>query len=102
MLVFAFIQKKGVCGTAFNEMKTIIVSDVNKFPGHIVSDARSQSEIVIPLIKDKQVIGVLDKDAPIKNRFEQKDKLLLESFITILHSSLKIKKLKTVILPGFS
>lgn len=75
---------RGVCGTAFQEKETIIVSDVNQFPGHIVCDARSQSEIVVPLIKNGQAIGVLDVDAPIKNRFNKDDQQLLEAFVTIL------------------
>ena len=75
---------KGVCGTAFERKKTIIVSDVNEFPGHIVCDAASQSEIVVPLIKDGKVIGVLDVDAPIKDRFGDDDKELLEAFVDVL------------------
>lgn len=75
---------RGVCGTAFQEKETIIVPDVNQFPGHIVCDARSESEIVIPLIKDGKAIGVLDVDAPIKNRFDLGDKNLLEAFVSIL------------------
>ena len=75
---------KGVCGTAFERKKTIIVSDVNEFPGHIVCDAASQSEIVVPLIKDGKVIGVLDVDAPIKNRFGDDEKELLEAFVEVL------------------
>lgn len=81
---------KGVCGTAFEKQKTIIVPDVDQFPGHIVCDSLSQSEIVIPLIKDEQVIGVLDLDAPIKDRFGKEDQDLLEEFVQILlkHSAL--------------
>lgn len=75
---------KGVCGTAFERKKTIIVSDVNEFPGHIVCDAASQSEIVVPLIKDGKVIGVLDVDAPIKDRFGEDEKELLEAFVDVL------------------
>ena len=75
---------KGVCGTAFERKETIIVSDVNEFPGHIVCDAASQSEIVVPLIKDGKVIGVLDVDAPIKNRFGDDEKELLEAFVEVL------------------
>ncbi len=75
---------KGVCGTAFEKEETIIVPDVNEFPGHIVCDAASQSEIVVPLIKDGQAIGVLDVDAPIKNRFGKDEKELLEEFVEIL------------------
>lgn len=75
---------KGVCGTAFERQETIIVPDVNEFPGHIVCDAASQSEIVVPLIKDGQAIGVLDVDAPIKNRFGDEEKELLEAFVEVL------------------
>lgn len=74
---------KGVCGTAFEQGKTIVVPDVNKFPGHIVCDSASQSEIVVPLIKDGKTIGVLDVDAPIKNRFGTAEKELLEAFIEV-------------------
>lgn len=77
---------KGVCGTAFAKEETIIVPDVNAFPGHIVCDVASQSEIVIPLIKDGQAIGVLDVDAPIKNRFDEEDQAFLEAFVEILLS----------------
>lgn len=75
---------KGVCGTAFAKKETIIVPNVNEFPGHIVCDAASQSEIVVPLIKDGKAIGVLDVDAPIKNRFGDAEKELLEGFVDIL------------------
>ena len=74
----------GVCGTAFKEKETIIVPDVNQFPGHIICDTRSQSEIVVPLMKNEKAIGVLDVDAPIKNRFNQEDQSLLEAFAAIL------------------
>lgn len=75
---------KGVCGTAFEKQKTIIVPDVDQFPGHIVCDSQSRSEIVVPLIKDEHVIGVLDLDAPIKDRFGKEDQELLEEFVQIL------------------
>lgn len=75
---------KGVCGTAFEKEETIIVPDVNEFPGHIVCDAASQSEIVVPLIKDGKAIGVLDVDAPVKDRFGIEEKELLEAFVEIL------------------
>lgn len=74
---------KGVCGTAFEQGETIVVPDVNKFPGHIVCDSASQSEIVVPLIKDGKAIGVLDVDAPIKNRFSEAEKELLEAFVEV-------------------
>lgn len=74
----------GVCGTAFGKQETILVPDVSEFPGHIVCDVASQSEIVVPLIKDGKAIGVLDVDAPIKNRFSDVEKELLEDFVEIL------------------
>ena len=75
---------KGVCGTAFKIEETIVVPDVHEFPGHIACDAASESEIVIPLIKDGEKIGVLDIDAPIKNRFSEVDKERLEEFVDVL------------------
>lgn len=71
---------KGVCGTAVAERQTQLVADVHQFPGHIACDARSQSEIVIPLFKNNQVIGVLDIDSPEKDRFTQIDQNYLEQF----------------------
>ena len=61
---------KGVCGTAAQKRETIRVDDVHLFPGHIACDAASQSEIVIPIIKNDRLIGVLDIDSPIKCRFD--------------------------------
>lgn len=81
---------KGVCGTAFEKEETIIVPDVNEFPGHIVCDAASQSEIVVPLIKDGKAIGVLDVDAPVKNRFGTAEKELLEAFVEVLMNNVHV------------
>lgn len=75
---------KGVCGTSASEMKTLRVEDVHQFPGHIACDAASQSEIVVPLIKDGKVIGVLDIDSPEKNRFDEIDQENLEKFVVEL------------------
>lgn len=75
---------KGVCGTAANKKETIVVPDVNAFPGHIVCDAASQSEIVLPIIKDGKVIGVLDIDSPILNRFSEDDRIGLEKVVEVL------------------
>ena len=69
---------KGVCGTAFKEKKTIVVDDVNSFPGHIACSSLSKSEIVTPIIKDGNVVAVIDIDSPIYSRFEKKDKEFLE------------------------
>src|SRR5690554_6683501 len=72
---------KGVCGTAVKERNTQLVPDVHQFPGHIACDPKSQSEIVIPMIKNGEVIGVLDIDSPIKNRFDEEDQKHLERFV---------------------
>jgi L-methionine (R)-S-oxide reductase len=72
---------KGVCGTAANERKTLRVADVHQFPGHIACDAASQSEIVVPMIKDGELIGVLDIDSPEKDRFDEIDQQGLEAFV---------------------
>ncbi|MFX3673246.1 MAG: GAF domain-containing protein [Paenisporosarcina sp.] len=75
---------RGVCGTTVSNKETIVVPDVHAFPGHIACDAASQSEIVIPLIKNGEVLGVLDIDSPEKNRFHENDKEGLENFVTVL------------------
>ncbi|KIO69253.1 GAF domain-containing protein [Caldibacillus thermoamylovorans] len=75
---------KGVCGTAAEKRETLVVPDVNQFPGHIACDANSQSEIVIPMIKNNQLIGVLDIDSPEVNRFDEIDKKKLEEFVAAL------------------
>lgn len=75
---------KGVCGTAVQHRKTMIVDNVNNFPGHIACDVDSQSEIVIPLMKDNQVLGVLDIDSPQLSRFDLEDKQGLERLVDIL------------------
>lgn len=75
---------KGVCGTAVAEQKTIVVKDVHQFPGHIACDADSRSEIVIPLKKEGEILGVLDIDSPIANRFDQTDQERLEKLVKCL------------------
>ena len=75
---------KGVCGTAASEKETLRVEDVHAFPGHIACDAASQSEIVVPMVVDGKVIGVLDIDSPIKNRFDEVDQAYLERFVAVL------------------
>jgi len=75
---------RGVCGTAALKKETILVEDVFQFPGHIACDAASQSEIVIPLLRGDQLIGVLDIDSPEKNRFDQLDQQKLEEFTALL------------------
>ncbi|RAL25567.1 GAF domain-containing protein [Thermoflavimicrobium daqui] len=75
---------KGVCGTAVAKEQTLVVEDVHAFPGHIACDAASRSEIVIPLRVHQQVIGVLDIDSPIINRFDQVDQKYLEEYVIYL------------------
>ena len=64
---------KGVCGTAAQQQQTIIVDNVHDFPGHIACDSASNSEIVVPIIKDDHLIGVLDLDSPSFRRFDEED-----------------------------
>ena len=75
---------KGVCGKAARDQKTIIVDDVNQFPGHIACSNLSKSEIVVPIIKDNQVKAVIDIDAPIYARFTVKEQAFLEQCAEIL------------------
>ena len=79
---------RGVCGTSAAELQTLVVEDVHAFPGHIACDAASNSEIVVPVLKDGQLYGVLDIDSPLKNRFDQEDRLFLEQFVQILERQL--------------
>nr|WP_235788503.1 GAF domain-containing protein [Salipaludibacillus sp. CUR1] len=75
---------KGVCGTAVKDKRTMRVDDVHQFPGHIACDAASNSEIVIPLIRNGELLGVLDIDSPLKNRFSEDDEKGLEQFVQVL------------------
>ncbi len=75
---------KGVCGTAAIEQKTLRVKDVHEFPGHIACDAASRSEIVVPLVKDGELIGVLDIDSPETDRFDEEDEKGLVQFAKAL------------------
>lgn len=77
---------KGVCGTSAALKETVRVDDVHQFPGHIACDAASQSEIVIPLLKNGELIGVLDIDSPIVNRFDEIDQKKLEEFVEAIIS----------------
>lgn len=75
---------RGVCGTAAARRETIVVPDVHQFPGHIACDAASQSEIVVPLLRDGELLGVLDLDSPKLNRFTADDAWLLESVAAVV------------------
>jgi len=78
---------KGVCGTAAEFRRTVVVKNVHEFPGHIACDGASNSEIVVPVSKDSQVIGVLDLDSPQFGRFDDDDRagleLLMRSFVEL-------------------
>lgn len=76
---------KGVCGTAALKRETLLINDVHKFEGHIACDAASNSEIVIPIVKDDKLIGVLDLDSDEFNRFTKLEQKYLEKSITILN-----------------
>lgn len=77
---------RGVCGTAAAEDKTQLISDVHAFPGHIACDAASRSEVVVPLHCGDHVVGVLDIDSPLLDRFSAYDARGLESFARALES----------------
>jgi L-methionine (R)-S-oxide reductase len=74
---------KGVCGTAARDRKSIVVTDVDKFPGHIACDSASKSEIVVPLVRFGRVIGVLDLDSPSLARFDEEDRRGLEALADV-------------------
>jgi L-methionine (R)-S-oxide reductase len=74
---------KGVCGTAAASRKTIVVRDVHEFPGHIACDAASQSEIVVPLLRGSELLGVLDIDSPSVGRFDDADRRGIERLATL-------------------
>lgn len=78
----------GVCGTAVAQDETQLVADVHAFPGHIACDANSKSEIVVPIHQNEQIIGVLDIDAPITNRFSEADKIALENIVKIIENQI--------------
>jgi GAF domain-containing protein len=72
---------RGVCGTAWQNKETLIVSDVSKFPGHIACSSLSKSEIVVPLIKDGEVFGVLDVDSNQLSAFDETDERFLHEIL---------------------
>jgi GAF domain-containing protein len=72
---------KGVCGTAVAERRTIVVPDVDAFPGHIACDSASRSEVVVPIVRAGKVLGVLDIDSPRLARFDEEHARALESVV---------------------
>ena len=75
---------RGVCGTAAATKTSQLVEDVHQFPGHIACDSASNSEVVVPIVKDNQVVGVLDIDSPSVARFTQEDLTGLEQVVKAL------------------
>ena len=76
---------KGVCGTSWKENKSIIVGDVNQFPGHIACSSLSQSEIVIPIVRNNEVVAVLDVDSEHLNHFDDIDQKHLSEIVAQLN-----------------
>ena len=79
---------KGVCGSAWKEGRTLVVKDVEEFPGHIACSSLSRSEIVVPVFKDGKIIGVLDIDSKETGTFDETDREYLESAMRILSENL--------------
>lgn len=75
---------RGVCGTSWSAAKTLIVPDVEQFPGHIACSSLSRSEIVVPVIKDNEVVAVLDADSSDYNEFNETDQQYLEQIIGLI------------------
>jgi L-methionine (R)-S-oxide reductase len=82
---------KGVCGTAAVERRTIVVPDVAAFPGHIACDAASRSEVVVPLIAGRELLGVLDLDSPRLSRFDEDDARGLERLAAIFLDNVRLE-----------
>jgi L-methionine (R)-S-oxide reductase len=76
---------RGVCGTTWAEAKTLIVPDVEKFPGHIACSSLSKSEIVIPVIKNNEVVAVLDVDSEYLDSFDETDQKFLERIVRLVN-----------------
>ncbi|MDI3547528.1 MAG: L-methionine (R)-S-oxide reductase [Halanaerobiales bacterium] len=75
---------RGVCGSAAADRKTYLVPDVHQFSGHIACDEASESELVVPMLDGDRLIGVMDIDSPVKERFDRLDRKYLEEFVGIL------------------
>lgn len=76
---------RGVCGSSWQQEKTLIVPDVEKFPGHIACSSLSKSEIVVPVFKNKQVAAVLDVDSDAYDQFDETDKQYLEAMVQLIN-----------------
>lgn len=88
MACYSIRKGRGVCGTAWAEGRTVVVPDVDQFPGHIACSSLSRSEIVVPLIANGEVKGVLDIDSDRLDDFDETDKKYLEETVRLLVSEL--------------
>jgi len=79
---------QGVCGAAAAKRATVVVPNVHEFPGHIACDSASNSEIVVPIVKDSELIGVLDLDSPSVGRFDDDDRAGLEQLVKVFVESI--------------
>lgn len=79
---------RGVCGTAAEQRRSVLVEDVHAFPGHIACDAASRSELVVPLLDGDRLLGVLDLDSPLAGRFDADDQCGIERLATIYVSTI--------------
>ncbi len=80
---------KGVCGTAAARRETVVVPDVHAFPGHITCDPASNSEIVVPIVDGKHLLGVLDLDSPVTGRFDEVDARGLEALVRVFVAAIR-------------
>ena len=80
---------RGVCGTAAARRETVVVPDVHAFPGHIACDSASNSEIVVPIVRKGELLGVLDLDSPVPSRFDDADARGLEALVRVFVASLE-------------
>jgi len=78
---------RGVCGTAAARRATVVVTDVHAFPGHIACDSASNSEIVVPILRGDELLGVLDLDSPVRARFDAADANGLEALVAVFVAS---------------
>ena len=90
---------RGVCGTAAARRETLVVPDVNQFPGHIACDASSRSEIVVPLVQAGRLLGVLDLDSPNLSRFDHEDRDGLQAAAKLLLQGSQLDKLSDEAIP---
>ena len=80
---------KGVCGTSAAQRRTVVVPDVHAFPGHIACDSASNSEVVVPIMREGRLLGVLDLDSPVVDRFDDADARGLERLVAIYVAAIR-------------